>query len=100
MKMLIVVYRDFMSDEIHNTLQQLDIKTYSEVPKVFGIGELGRADDSRHGPGHNACLFAALPDDQADQVVETFKQFTNEKQREYGRPIALRAFITPCVQVI
>ncbi len=100
MKMLILVYSQFLTEDVHAVLKRLDVKGYTEVPKVFGMGELGRAEDSRYAPGHNLCIFAALPDDDIPPLVDAFKALSEGKKKEYGKPAALHAFVTNCLQAI
>ena len=76
------------------------VKAYSERPKVLGTGQMGAMEDTRHSPGYNCCIFAALPDEQAESAVARLQRFADEFEQQFDRPTQLRVFVVPCRQVI
>ena len=46
MKMVMVVYRQSLDEDIRHLLKSLDVKAFTESPKVVGIGEAGHAFSS------------------------------------------------------
>ena len=100
MRMLILVYNHLLDEQIRQVLSDNDVKGYSEVPRVFGAGETGMVADSRHAPGYNCCLFAAVPEERIEPLNREFHRLADQFAREYGRPMQLRIFSTPCEQLL
>lgn len=100
MKMLLIVYNKILEPDIHRILERGDIHSYTETPKVFGAGEAGKLEDSRHRPGYNGCIFAAVPDQRTTAVAAAFHEFSEAQKREYGRDLGLRVFVIPCEQLV
>jgi hypothetical protein len=101
MKMLMVVFRHSLDQHIRQLLQELDVKAFTEAPKVFGMGEAGQAYDSFDWPGFNALILAAMEDDQAAQVIGKLKAFRDGmSQKQQGGKIPMRVFTLPCERII
>jgi hypothetical protein len=46
-------------------------------------------------------IFSALPDDQAERVVERLKAFHDRlSQGQHGAKVPMRVFLLPCDQVV
>ena len=101
MKMLLIVFRESLEEEIHALLHTHHVNAFTELHKVAGAGATGTAFHSFMGPGGNGMILTALPDDHAERVVEGFKVFRDERRHEqHGINIPLRMFVLPCVQMI
>jgi hypothetical protein len=101
MKMLLIVFRDSLEDEILVLLKELDVKAFTELQKVGGIGETGAAFHSFASPGANSMILTALAEDQAERVVDGLKTFRDQlAQQQKGMKIPLRVFVLPCLQVV
>ena len=101
MKMLLIVFRDSLEDEILVLLNQLDVKAFTELQKVGGTGETGAAFHSFASPGVNTMIMTALAEDQADRVVAGLKAFRDQlAKQQQGAKIPLRVFVLPCLQVV
>jgi hypothetical protein len=100
MKMLIVVYRYYLEEQFQALIKASGIHGFSEIPVVFGGGETGKVMDSRIWPGHNACLFAALADDELKRMVTAVKEMAESQRDQSGHPAPIRAFVLPCEQVV
>jgi hypothetical protein len=101
MKMLLLVFRHSLEDDILQLLDELDVKAFTEAPKVLGIGEAGSALDSFGWPGHNSMILAAMEEDQAERVVQRLKTFRDHMaQRQHGAKIPMRLFALPCERLI
>lgn len=101
MKMLLVIFRESLDEDIRQLLQNLNLKAFTEAPKVFGIGEAGRAAGTLEQPGFNSLILSALEDDQAGKVIASLKTFRDELSRnQHGAKIPLRVFVLPCEQVV
>ena len=101
MKMLLIVFRENLEEEIHGLLQSHDVKAFSELHKVAGTGATGAAFHAFSWPGVNGMILTALPEDEADRVVEGFKAFRDQRvQQQHGAKLPLRVFVLPCLQVV
>jgi hypothetical protein len=90
-----------MDEDIRQLLQNLDVKAFTEAPKVFGIGEAGKADSSFEWPGFNSMILAAMEDDQAAQVIEALRAFRDRlSKRQTGAKIPMRVFVLPCERAV
>ncbi|TLY26256.1 MAG: hypothetical protein E6K63_12835 [Nitrospirae bacterium] len=101
MKMLLIVFRDSLEEEIHGLLKEFSVKAFTELHKVGGTGETGSAFHSFTWPGMNALVLTALPEDQAERVVEGLKGFRDQRtKQQHGLKIPLHVFVLPCLQVL
>lgn len=101
MKMLLIVFRESLEEEIHGLLHTHHVNAFTELHKVTGTGETGTAFHSFTWPGVNSMILTALPDDEADRVVEGFKVFRDERRHgQHGANIPLRVFVLPCALVV
>ncbi|MEW6248483.1 MAG: PG0541 family transporter-associated protein [Nitrospirota bacterium] len=101
MQMLLVIFRQSLDEDIRRLLKDLDIKAFTEAPKVFGIGEAGEAFGSLTWPGHNSMILAAMEDQQAERVIGRLQAFRDHLMQQQGdTKIPLRVFVMPCRQVV
>jgi nitrogen regulatory protein PII len=101
MKMLLLVFRSSLEEDMLHLLNSLGVKAFTEASKVFGKGETGTAFGSFSWPGSNSLILAALEDDQTDKVVKGLKAFRDRLAGEqHGEKIPIRVFILPCKHVI
>jgi hypothetical protein len=101
MKMLLIVFRESLEEEIHAVLNTHHVKTFTELHKVGGVGETGAAFHSFTWPGVNGLILTALEDDEAEHVAEGFREFREERSHsQHGSKIPLRVFVLPCAQVV
>jgi hypothetical protein len=69
--------------------------------KVCGTGETGPAFHSFTWPGLNNFILTAMPDDEADRMVEGLKPFRDYRRKhQHGTIILLRVFVLPCAMVV
>ena len=101
MKMLMVVFRDSLQDEILMLLKDCDVTAYTLLQNVAGAGETGTALGSLASPGINSMLLVVLPQDQADRSVEALKAYRDGLAKEHpAHKVPIRAFALPCEQVV
>ena len=101
MKMLLLVFRQSLDQDLQKLLKDLDVKAFTEAPKVFGMGEAGTAFKSFAWPGFNSLILAAMEEEQADRVVARLRAFRDQlAQRQHGAKIPMRVFILPCERVL
>ncbi len=101
MKMLLLIFRESMEREVHDLLQKLNVKAFTETPTVLGAGETGTVLNSFERPGCNSMILAAMEDEKAGRVLERLKAFCEGlTERQHGMKIPLRVFTFPCDSVI
>jgi len=101
MKMLLVIYRESLEEEIHGLLQQHGVRAFTELQHVAGAGETGRAFHSFTWPGANGVILTALPEKEAERVVQGFKAYRDQRvEEQHGDKFPLRVFTFPCDLVV
>jgi hypothetical protein len=97
MKIVMVIYRRSLDQEIRRFLESIDAKAFTEAPKVAGIGDAKEACQSFSWPGHHCMILSALTDVQAERVIAQLKEFRDEQVRlRGGANVPLRIFTVPC----
>src|ERR1022692_4446180 len=56
--------------ELPQRLKKLDVTSFTEAPKVVGIGQPGTRFSSFAWPGHHSMIRAAMVEQQADEVAK------------------------------
>ena len=101
MRMVIVIYRHSLDQDIRRMLKSLDLKAFTESPKLLGVGETTHACGASAWPGHNAIILSAMEDDQAERVIGVLREFRDHMvQLQGGAKIPMRVFTLPCQQVV
>ena len=100
MKMLVLVFRYYLDEEMQALLAKLNVKAFSEAPRIYGAGEAGIVAETNVRPGHNACIFAVMPEGQVEPVLAAVREFVRTHRGEHGKQAPLRAFVLPCEQAI
>lgn len=101
MKMLLLIFRESLDEDLRELLRDLNLKAFTKAPKVLGSGDAGRAADSLQQPGFNSLILSALDDDQAGMVIARLTILRDELSRnQHGAKIPLRVFVLPCEQVL
>ena len=101
MRMVMIIFRQSLEDDILRLFEELRVQAFTESPKVFGVGEAGSAFTSFAWPGHNCMIFSALADDQAGRVVEGLRALRDRLARgQHGAAIPIRVFLLPCEQAV
>jgi len=101
MKVLVLTFRNSLDAEVRSLLTKEDIRAYSEIPSVHGIGEAGPAFGSLTCPGKNSMILIALPDDRADQLIKAFETFRHRlATQQHGVKLPIKLFVLPCEQII
>jgi len=101
MKMLMIVFRESIEEDIRGILTKHEVKAFTEMHEITGVGEAGAAFHSLAWPAYNDMILAALPDPKAETVVAGLKDFRDQAmQRRGGEKIPLRVFSLPCELVV
>ncbi len=99
MKMLILIFRSSLNEQVLSVLDELKLPGYTESTEVYGTGSMGRAFDSHAWPGYNSMVLSAVGEDDARRVAEAMKELSR-KLTEGGEKVPLRLFAVPCEQMI
>ena len=101
MKMLMIVFRQSLEEEIMKVLRELGVKAFTEVPSVVGAGETGIALHTFVSPQANSIVLTALADDHAAKVIAGLHAYRDTlTDRQHGAYIPLRVFSLPCDLVV
>jgi nitrogen regulatory protein PII len=101
LKMLMIVYRESIEEDIRGVLSKHQVKAFTEMHDVTGTGEAGAAFHSLSWPAYNNMILAALSEPQADTVVAALKAFRDQQvEKQGGAKIPLRVFSLPCELVL
>lgn len=97
MKMLIIVARDSMLEELEGLLHDTGIKTYTVLSNVKGEGLTGTVCGTFLQPDINCIIFSVLPSDQVDGAVRALKAHHAARVKAArGQSIPLKVFSFPC----
>jgi nitrogen regulatory protein PII len=101
MKMMMVVFRDTLKDHMVMFLKEREIKAYTLMHEVAGVGQTGVATGSFASPGFNSMIFVALADEQADRLITELKEFREGLTGDFpAGKVPMHAFVFPCTQAI
>lgn len=101
MKMVVIVYRDSLTEEIHQLLKTQKVNAFTEIPSVQGTGETGTVLGMHYWPGHNSILFAAMPDAHAQRLTAEFAAYrTRLQEAQHGAEIPMKLFVLPVEQTM
>ncbi|MEW6246260.1 MAG: hypothetical protein AB1555_06050 [Nitrospirota bacterium] len=97
MKMLIIVARDSMLEELEALLHDTGVKTYTVLSNVKGEGLTGKVYGTFLQPDINCIIFSALPSDQANSAVKALQaHYAARVKAARGQPIPVKVFTFPC----
>ncbi|MER3424431.1 MAG: hypothetical protein C4293_15645 [Nitrospiraceae bacterium] len=101
MKMLLIVFRDSLDQEIRRLLKELNTRAFTEASDLVGMGETGSTFNSFGWPGVNSIILTAVEGEHAQRVVHGLKAFRDRMARQqHGAKIPVRVFVLPCEQAI
>lgn len=97
MKMLMIVFRESLEEDIRKLLSKYRVRAFTEMHDVTGTGEAGAAFHSLSWPAFNDMILVAMPEPEADKLLTALKEFREQQvQRQGGAKIPLRVFSLPC----
>jgi len=104
MKMLMIVFRESLEEDVMKVLRELGVTAFTELPSVVGAGETRAAFHAFRTfatPQTNSMVLTALADEQAEKVIKGLNTYREQlTQRQHGAYIPLRVFALPCEQVV
>ena len=101
MKMLMMIFKESLEEEIKALLARYNVKAFTEMHEVTGMGEGGASLHSLSWPGFNNLVMAAMPEADADKVIHALKEYREGLEKKQGNSkIPLRVFSLPCDLVV
>jgi Nitrogen regulatory protein P-II len=101
MKMMVFIFRESLTEEIHQFLKSQNVAAFTEILSVQGTGESGRALGTLNWAGHNSLILTAVPDAEATRIAANFSvQREGLQQAQHGADIPMKLFVLPVEQSI
>ena len=98
MKMLLIVFRQSIVEQVHALLKEHEVNAYTELHNVAGRGETGITGQLFLSPGANCMILTAVSEQLAYRLIEGFTRFKAEQGK--GQHDHVHVFILPCEQVV
>ena len=99
MKMLLIVFRESMVEQVHALLQEYEVNAYTELHNVAGRGETGPTVQFFLSQGANYMILAAVSEQVAYRLIDGFTRYRAEQMRG-DDAFPLHVFVLPCEQVV
>ena len=100
-KMLTIVCREQLEDEVLAVFSNLKISGYTVVHGVGGSGETGAVSVTHTASDNNKLILVALDDERMDLLVKGVKLLLARLVEErLGHPVPLKAFVQSCEPVL
>ena len=101
MKMLMIVFRESIAEQIHALLKDYDVTAFTELQNVSGRGETGPTLHFSLSAGANRMILAAIPEQMAARVIEGLTRYRAEHMQKLSEhTFPLHVFVLPCEQVV
>jgi len=101
MKMLMIVFRESMAEQIHALMKDYEVTAFTELQNVSGRGETGPTLHFSLSAGANRMILVAIPEQLAYRVIEGLTRYRTEHMRQQAEDtFPLHVFVLPCEQVI
>ena len=101
MKMLTIICRESLEDEVIALLTTEHVEGYTVISKVTGVGATGAVPRLHSWAGLNTLLLAVVSDDQLSKVVAGLRSLHDQLvQDRRGHEVPLKLFIQPCEMVL
>lgn len=101
MKMLVIVFRESLVEQVHALLNDYEVSAFSELHNVVGKGMTGSTSQFFLAPTTNRMILAAVSDQLAYRLIDAFTRFRLEQEAAKGDNIfPLHVFVMPCEQAV
>ncbi|HXV67762.1 MAG TPA: hypothetical protein VD738_02475 [Nitrospira sp.] len=101
MKMLFIVFRESLVEQVHALLKTYDVTAFTELQNVGGKGETGPTLHFSLMTGANRIILVAVAEQVAYRLIDGLSQFRAEQVRRQGDdPFPLHVFVLPCEQAV
>ena len=101
MKMLVVVFRDSLTSQVHALLNEHEVRAFSELHNVAGKGESGATSQFFLDPSTNRMILTAVSDTAAYRLIDGFTRFRSQQEAATSdHALPLHVFVLPCEQAV
>ena len=101
MKMLLIVFREWMAEQIHALLNEYNVTAFTELHNVSGKGETGPTLHFSLSAGANCMILAAVPEQVAYRLIDGLTKFREDRERRQSDNfVPLHVFVLPCEQAV
>ncbi|WP_455389830.1 P-II family nitrogen regulator [Petrachloros mirabilis] len=101
MKMLLIVFRESMIEQVHALLKEHEVNAFTELHNVAGKGATGPTVQFFLTPGANSLILAAVPEQLASRLIDGFTRYRAEHEmRRDGEKFSLHIFVLACEQAL
>lgn len=100
MKMLLIVFRSSLDEDIFQVLKEKGVSFITVLPEVLGIGETGEATGELDSHGTNSIVLVALEDEKAKDLASSLRSFHDRLAQQQGAKIPLHVFELSCEQIV
>lgn len=101
MRMVLIIFRETMTAEIHDLLKQHGVTAFTELHNVSGRGLTGPTVQFSLSADSNRLILAAVAEDIAHRLITGLTHFRGEYIKQHGNlAVPLHVFILPCEQAI
>lgn len=101
MKMLMIVFRESIAEQIHALMKEYEVTAFTELHNVSGRGETGPTLHFSLSAGANRLILAAIPEQMTYRVIEGLTRYRMEHMRQQAEDtFPLHVFVLPCEQVV
>lgn len=101
MKMLVIVFRESLVEQVHAVLNEYEVTAFSELHNVAGKGATGATSQFFLAPTTNRMILAAVSEQSAYRLVDGFSRFRLAQEAAQGdNTFPLHVFVLPCEQLV
>lgn len=101
MKMLVIVFRESLVEQVHALLNDYEVSAFSELHNVAGKGMTGSTSQFFLAPTINRMILTAVSDQLAYRLIDAFTRFRLEQEAAKGDGMfPLHVFVLPCEQAV
>lgn len=101
MKMVVIVFRESLVEQVHALLNEYEVSAFSELHNVAGKGVTGATSQFFLAPTTNRMILAAVSDQAAYRLIDGISRFRLAQEAAQGDSVfPLHVFLLPCEQVV
>ena len=101
MKMLVIVFRESLVEQVHALLNDYEVSAFSELHNVAGKGVTGPTSQFFLAPMTNRMIFTAVSDQLAYRLIDAFTHFRLKQEAAKGDSVfPLHVFVLACEQAV
>jgi hypothetical protein len=101
MKMLTIICRQPLEDEVIGLFTRTEVQGYTVISNLRGTGKTGVVPGPHSWSGLNSLVLAVMPDDLVEQVVSGLRSLHDQRAQErHGHEVPLKLFVQTCEMVL